>query len=1696
MAAAVANERHHVLDLRRSTLRELWDAFDEAVTGITLNGSGAPGARRRDLTGAGFVVYDNLTNAANVRGMLRTFLSGQPPPHRYLFVLWDFVNRDGYARILCELVAGVLPDEFPSSFRRNAEPDSVPYFGTAANMRHEAARRLVAGNTLDPADARSEALRRYVAQANSTVYTRLQPAFREGTAVDGAELRRRKYTTSHGSVEALLTTDEALSFGFGDNERNPSTGRDRMMREVQRDLVRTEPLPVGFRGADPKQLLDILCEFKPRGWLGGAFQLRENARASFLANVAEGDMVKHVEAFLLHYMAILATVRYAQLRDGVWHIQLLLWSAVFGDALTESMRPLPTNVRGTTPAQPYGWAAAVLRAMSYGVQRKAQRYVDEATAALGLPRLVWYEAQRDVLVAVPRGDGTEGKRKSKAADNIPDKSVNEPPKPATARLRDKAARDARVKLHQERPRAYGSLTPLHMQLENAEEMGRQRGLREVALRKANEAAMAARLAEAAGAEAGAEAEAELEPPQKLQRLLDAANEGVPLPAGALGPREEEEARQRRLAAPEVAAPADAAASEALPWYMGGIPAVFRPNSSMSGAAAAPDADPSAAPAAAVPPPRPPLPPPSESKVASDFGDQFLASQSGSKPSREKRPGSAVGSVEQERRVRPVGATEIRSGSLSGSRAGSGASRTSGSRRPEAGLVIDPGVFGGGKPAALVAPVQGGHAVSQRPPSVPPRPSSATPQRAPPAEEKQTASPPRVRSAMGARTEHAEAKLPITLVTQETRRLAYLCEQQERGRDVLVRRTVEAESAYVAATDSTTRDAAFRALQQARTDLDAARLSLESLRGQHAAAESRLAALGGADVSGASAGIGGEISAEEGRIRAAEEQRRRAEFEAAQAAERKRDEDARAVAAAAEAERAAAEQKAAEVAAAERKAAESAAAEQKAAESATVEQKAAEVDGASLVANGDASLDQDVVEFFPQEEEHAPPRVDDVDAMGDAHGVDNAAQDAAAEEAAAADAAGEAAPEAAAAGAEAMEEEEEEAPNEPRNDEDGFAVPSAVLRPLQPWKRNRIAFTPSRAKRMRCIMEIKKWVPGAELPPDDVNMGRAFYCNVDAFPDFFQALTKRRIRDEDRAKIIEAIRNFPRTSGVWARGEIHADLAQGELMLMAILSRLCGLQIWTDVRIAVDEQGRESAEMRGTVLNGLVPSSTPPDVAPRVDGLEQGNDLVPALRIRFLLAQMENASHSLQALDQAIGILYCTPLGTRLPEEGQAVTVKWTGVYGDISYDTGSQILDAAPAPLQAQRPIPDRLSTRQFEPARRWTFQGNMASPAFWQRVFGHVAVAPLMDAAELGMCKRLAAACEFLRDQSLRKDEGSNRLLVHRMIEAQCADWFDAVVRVVEFHYRKGLRIELFHRALRCARPVDVEDEADRVALVPQDPGGTEWDQWWVMITRFVCCNLRGERMSPFTTVGYAHAHRELMVRHNGIRVAESDVPLLLEIVLPSVYATCHAKRPADPNLLAQQVSIGDNRKLRYGHLLAKTLSQWAENLPIANDDYERGTKQLRTHMGSDGKLLAIYHTAQDWVLIQPVKRVGLTTYVDVGLVSLMPEGKSLRLAPVDYRNSPTADPGVRLLRSGVSSDKGGHFVAGDRYIRNPFVDDVTQPPASLFVPPQPGDADHKARALEELDINNAVLLYPESRSRRKPRRKGAPVVEGDEAE
>jgi hypothetical protein len=314
------------------------------------------------------------------------------------------------------------------------------------------------------------------------------------------------------------------------------------------------------------------------------------------------------------------------------------------------------------------------------------------------------------------------------------------------------------------------------------------------------------------------------------------------------------------------------------------------------------------------------------------------------------------------------------------------------------------------------------------------------------------------------------------------------------------------------------------------------------------------------------------------------------------------------------------------------------------------------------------------------------------------------------------------------------------------------------------------------------------------------------------------------------------------------------------------------------------------------------------------------------------------------------------------------------------------------------------------------------------------------------------------------RTDEGSSRLLVHRIIEAQCADWFCAVVRVVEFSYNDGLRIELFHRGLRSARPADVASEAEREPLVSPKYETANYRQWCNMLANYVCCNVRGYYITPYSTIGYADAHRELLLRPNGIRVAEADLPTLLTVVLPSIYTTCHVAPPDDPADLARRVAEGNAEALMTGGDLARALRAWLESIPPPPPKEEartRGVKFVRYMRVKSQKWLGT--CGHDWLICRPAKTVHGTAYVDVGCVSFMPlpvNRLSLRLTPVDTRDTPSV---AELIE--IHSDV---YRPGDCYVANPFV--ATHPPAgnSTFPPAGQGslqerDADLVAWHAEE---------------------------------
>lgn len=675
--------------------------------------------------------------------------------------------------------------------------------------------------------------------------------------------------------------------------------------------------------------------------------------------------------------------------------------------------------------------------------------------------------------------------------------------------------------------------------------------------------------------------------------------------------------------------------------------------------------------------------------------------------------------------------------------------------------------------------------------------------------------------------------------------------------------------------------------------------------------------------------------------------------------------------------------------------------------------------------------------------------------------------------------------------EAAEPEAEAAP-ELVQDKDGFFIPAPVrprrtTAPSQ-WSTTRILFTPSRQKRMSAVFNVPQWTRGQPLPANDVNMGCVFHCALDDFPDLVVLFMKGLPMEPAlRARFLGALRECRRgrpSSRAWTDGAIHSDLTVADLALMARVSELTGLYLWADI------DDREM--MRGTLVGPARLPTAQDEVS--FEGLEQGNDLVPALRVQFLVAQMRRGPHKLAVLDRAIGVVYNTALGMKL--DGESVT--WKGAYGEVSRDEAAQsFVGRLPHSAQSDNAIPEKLSRSQFEPVRRWTFPGKLDVPDFWQYVFGHVAVAPLLDAAELAMCGRMAKMFGFLYTIQRRTDEASSRLLLHRMIEAQCADWFNAVVRVVEFQKDAGLRLELFHRALRSARPDDVADEKDRDVL---DPKATEdnYRPWCNMLTKYVCCNVRGDWITPYNTIGYAHAHRELLMRPNGIRVSEADLPLLLEIVLPSIYTTCHVEAPDDPAGLAGRVVGGDVAALKTGKELADALTAWAQSVQIEARREGPTRKRGRAFVAYLSKPSAGWmgKKGHDWLVCRAAKNLNGTVYVDVACVSLMPapSGKlTLRMTPVDRRSTPS-----RLALRPIDPFA---YTDVDRYIPNPFVTDVPILADSIYgLPLTDADVDLQKWLAEEAgeeqpDFTNEAKARSAERKRQadaeRVRRKRAAVRE-----
>lgn len=1580
MASAVW---HAEQELTAGSLPELWRKFDQAVLRLGRNGVGPADENRRDIRGGGYVLTEDLFTAADARGHLRFRLSSQPEPHNCLFVLLDFVNVEGFARIRYELVWGLLPPGV-MGLRKRARPDPEPYFGTAENMRNEACRRFLEDLTYDPADPAMAPLVARAKLADRTTYPRPQKPFLPAGEVKDAELRHRKYSVSHGSVEQLLGRD-VLCYGFGDVRGNPCTGRDRMVRELP-TLIRTDPFPIGYRGTAPRtELLAILCELKQvKGFFGSSnFKLPAEVAETFL-QLVEGPadrVASHIEAFLLQRMAILATVDFVYRAlplapEPVWHIQLSVWSTQFGEPLPSSV-PLSTVVTNRVdPTAPEQWALTVLHGLLYGVHRKAMPYVEEATRALGLPQIfVHAPYDRDVLVSVPESGGTSGKR-PKNTDRNPAPSKRsavpreveqlDPGKPGETK-RQRAARHARQ--YPERK----------MTLEEEYQQSMDTGKRQAAAAKAAAAARERAAAQKEAAESAAAQKAAAE-------SLGGASAAASAPAAAAGD-----------------APAGPSAPERVP-SASPVPDAFdkagRRQGTPSGLVEEVDDSTGQQVRQQINDNTP-----TDGKINFDglnpqhtrveLGVTDPLAEVAAEADAARAASAARGDVaETDPQTLPIRTKDVAEGLLSSQE----------KEVVEQRVDLDSQHGSKAKPLASNAaqsstssrssrrsqkPEAGGFTVAR---ATTPRPQT-------PSHSVSAFANVATRSALGRRPLIPEEERKRVDLRTDLRR----AEEKIRGLRVQLRIYEERKMQIGNAPDANARNAqlatwmsdVYLKIDEQTQIRDAARHALEELSGPGAAAgREEAAAPDGGD--GVQPMEDVQVSPE---ALAAEEQRKKAEHDAQVEQQRQRDEEAR------------------------NNAAVAARARSPGAQPQDGDGGAVAGVGDQGVADGEPQID--VPDVVPMEQEEEKGAAAEVEAKGGRAAAEDEAGGGGAAAAAAA----------------------------PGLDADGFAfaIPAVPQKSsaLRNWSRTRLAFTPSYNKRMSSVFEAPEWKPGDEAPADDVNMGRIFRCKLTELPDLIELHTGGvRMDEAKRAAFVDAIREClakAAADDAWTRGDVHGHIRQGGLMLMALMYHLLGLAMWADID--------DDEMVRGTMIGQLIP---PTGVdKPSTANIEQGHDLVPALRVPYLLAQMNRGSFPMEKLDQALGVVYNTPIGVKL----NARVVTWRGTYGTVERDTyGQQFTHYLPLSDQAARPIPERLSLQQFEPARRWTFNGDLRLPEFWQNLFGHVAVAPLLDATELAMCARMAKAFEYLFDLTQRRmDEGSSRLLFHRIIEAQCADWFCAVVRVVEFHFVLGVRLELFHRGLRSARPDDVADEAKRPALETEDPGNMNYGPWWTQFAQYLPCNIRGSSITPYNTIGYVHAHRELMTRRNGVRVAEADLPLLLAIVLPSIYETCQTPLPPDVMALARDVVEGRYDALTDGKVLTDGLFAWAAKVVHDTQEKKRGNAFVsRMDIATDAWLRT---RGTNWVHMRQAKVVGATAFWDVGCASLMPANPdliSLKLTPVDNRETPTALPRVNDVQSNV-------FIKRDRYIPNPFVTDVRIRGGSRFGGPLAADDADLVAWLEE---------------------------------
>ena len=1595
--------------------------------------------RRANVTGAGLLATWNIHSAAEARGKMRLYAAVQPRGFNCLFVLLDLVSLPNYVRIRYELVHNVIPDDLSAqraaSGQRGAMPDFEPYVGTVEEMRQEALYRLLNGKCRAKAPER-----------------KLPPC----PEVEGVWERHALYSVTHGSEERLIpmagvrhSLFEGLCYGYADMEtRRPGPERDRMWRELP-TLIRSDPFPLGYRGDAPEtQLLDMLCRLKqverPRRWFGGGgtqdFALDKAVAATFMRGV-EGDgyhWASHIEAFLLQRMAILATVEdvyrdvvvdasTGKKSSGTWHIQLSIWSTHFGQPTDQ---PLSRRVTGILKAQHNEWALAVVHGMFYGVHRSARHYVREAAQALG----VTLPESGDVIVLAPTGsDGTGTKPKRHAADPVGAPSSK---RTSTAASRHEAVRLAREReaLRKER-RGHRAPTPESDRFQRAADVGEWEGAAAAAARRAPapmEVEAQGASAAAGGAAPGPVVEqgaaAAAAAPGPVDQGAAAAAAPVPVPPGDERMQAERLGQLARVidAAGPMPENIEAELGSAVREQLRGGPEVaYQPF------------DPKQTNALLLP-----------GDQLSQYGQSVRVSDRplSDRPSELKssQPSWASGQSreQQQQRVAPTLARAA-SPSLSASSRGSG-----GSRLPPAAI---PGalMFGARPPSRAEAPA------AARPPSRAEAPAAvhAVSVARSVAHSVRTsddeAGPPMVRSAMGAQREPSPKQKLQFALDAEAAKLRRFEGQLGTVQAVLARPNMS--EVQRAEFEQRKADWSSRIAQQ-RLRREAAQKALDQWVETHEAPNQPP---GGADAGRGNADTEEEEeeeekeSPEEVARRAAEvaaaERLRQQEQAAALEERRKKDEEARAAAAAAAA-----------LAEEEQK--------RRDAEAARVaeEERKQQHDAANLLLDMGDRAQSPVLEGQALEVEG--PMFDIMDneqgdgaAAAEEKGLDGEME------------------------VEAVEEAEAEVQE---IDNDGFAVPRKKLRNsvtnVARWRTDRIAFTPSRRKRMQPVLDAPRWKRGDPLPPDDVNMGCVFRCALDDFPELVAKFMRGLRLDGGRRELflerIRGCRAGHASGGAWTRGEFDGNLTEGDLRLMDCMAQLVGLYVWADIDDA-------TGTVRGTMIGPARPVVSQADAD--YGSVRQGNDLVPALRVRFLVAQMQPGPHDLHALDQAIGIVYNTPLGSNLSEETERI--EWTGGFGSIWRDKHTQRLrELVPEEPESDRPlpdsaqseyaVPDTLSTEQYEPARRWTFPGSLDRPDFWQRVFGHVAVAPLLDATELAMCKRMAELFAFLTGVFNRKDEGSSRLLIHRMIEAQCADWFNAVVRVVEFSYVKGVRLELFHRALRSARPVDVAHENDRPHLVANPNEDVNYRVWCNMLTTYVCCNVRGYCVTPYDTIGYANAHRELLLRPNGIRVAVDALPVLLEIVLPGIYATCHVAPPANPKDLATRVADGDAEALVTGKELAEALTRWVEE----EDARKRGAWFARYLRKESYAWLGT--TNHNWLVWRPAKVVGGRAYVDVGCVSFMPMPKgrlSLLLTPVDRRGT----PGAHDIQSAV-------YTRGDRYIANPFVTAPPDPvPQSVYpAPMRANDADLVSwHAEEKAGLKQVVADTEEERGKQDLERKRA---------